>query len=168
MYCLLVAPKNNGSSRIVLSKGPFTFWTKMGTPIVRSPWEILMNEIKDYIAEKSKLLALNKSISIPEAERRASEFLSAMAVITDWRHSFSENKITEVTVQTAVYAQEMAKGIAKTVTENKLTAEASSEYVAAREALEHTENDIAYLKAYYDIFMASHVFYRNLAKGENL
>ncbi len=29
-----------------------------------------------------------------------------------------------------------------------------------------TENDLSYLKAYYDIFMAAHVFYRNMAKGE--
>lgn len=126
-----------------------------------------MTEIKEYLAKYEALLALSKSISGPEAERRAGEFLVATARITEYRHVFSEDKIRLLSAQTAVYAEQMSLGTAKTVTENKLNAEASQAYTQAREDLERTENDISYLKAYYDIFMAAHVFYRNVAKGES-
>lgn len=125
-----------------------------------------MNDIKEFIAEKNKMLQLSKSISTPESEHRAGEFLHAMAILADYRHMLTEEKIKLLTVQTATYAQEMSKGTAKTVTENKLTAEASEEYTKAREALEGLENDLSYLKVVYDIYMAAHVFYRNVAKNE--
>lgn len=126
-----------------------------------------MTEIKEYLKKYESLLSLAKSISGPEAERRAGEFLVAMAQITEYRHVFSEDKIRLTSLQTAVYAEQMSLGVAKTVTENKLNAEASKDYTAAREELERTENDLSYLKAYYDIFNNAHVFYRNMAKGES-
>lgn len=125
-----------------------------------------MKEVKDFVDKYSKLLALNKSISTSEAERRAGEFLSAMATLTNWRHTFAEDKIRLISIQTAVYAEQLSKGTAKTMTENKVTAEASGEYLEAREGLERIENDISYLKAYYDIFHDGHIFYRQMAKGE--
>ena len=88
------------------------------------------------------------------------------ARITDWRHILSEEKIKFLTVQTAVYSEELSKGTAKTMTENKVTAEASESYSSARESLESIENDLSYLRAYYDIFNNAHVFYRQMAKGE--
>lgn len=127
-----------------------------------------MKEIKEYIAKYSALLPVAKSISLPEAERRAGEFLSAQAQLTEWRHQLSEDKIKYLSVQTAVYAQQLSKGVAKTMTENKVTAEASAEYIEAREALEGIENDIAYLKAYYEIFHDGHVFYRQMSRGESM
>jgi hypothetical protein len=126
-----------------------------------------MNEIKEYIQRFESLLPVGTSISYTEAEKRAGEFLAAQAMITNWRHLLSTDKIRLLSVQTAVYAQQMLKGTAKTVTENKLTAEASEEYTSAREALEQIENDLSYLKAYYDIFNNAHIFYRGMAKGDN-
>lgn len=126
-----------------------------------------MKEIHRYIEKYVELLPVGKSISFTEAERRAGEFLVAMATITDWRHSFSEDKISKLSVQTAVYAQELFKGTSKTMTENKVTAEASSEFREARETYESVENDISYLKAYFEIFSSAHVFYRQMARGEN-
>ena len=125
-----------------------------------------MNEFQKIIDSYSSDLSLNKSISSSEAEKRAGRFLEAMAKITDLRHVFSESKIKFTTVQAAVYSEALSKGTAKTMTENKVTAEASAEYSGAREDLERIENDLAYLKAYWDIFMAAHVFYRQIAKGE--
>jgi len=126
-----------------------------------------MQEVKDMIAKYSKLLPIgNIACSFTEAEKRAGLFLEAMAEITNLRHEFSSIKIKELSTQTAVYAQELAKGTAKTMTENKVTAEASKEYTEAREALERSENDLTYLKAYYDIFQNAHIFYRNVSKGE--
>lgn len=126
-----------------------------------------MTEIKEYIQTIVALLPLAKSISQPEAERRAGEFLAAQSQITEWRHLLSDEKIKLTSVQTAVYAEEMSKGTAKTVTENKMMAEASSSYTNAREELERIENDVSYLKAYYDIFNNGHIFYRAIAKGES-
>lgn len=123
-----------------------------------------MNEMKDFIEQYSKLLPLAKSISYVEAERRASEFLTVMATITNWRHMFSEEKIKLTSVQSAVYAVEIGKGTDKTVTINKLNAEASKEYTDAREALERVENDLSYLKTYYEIFLNGHLFYRSICR----
>lgn len=123
--------------------------------------------MKDYLEKYAKLLPVGTSISYTEAERRAGEFLAAMASITNMKHDFSDEKIKLLSIQTAVYAQEMSKGTAKTVTENKMMAEASIEYTKAREELEKIENDISYLKAYFDIFNNAHIFYRNMAKSDN-
>lgn len=122
--------------------------------------------MKNLIAQYAGLLPLGKSISSAEAEKRASFFLEAMAKVTDMRHQFAEQKIKATSIQAAVYAQELAAGTAKTMTENKVTAEASPGYAAAREELEQIENDVNFLKAYYEIFNNAHVFYRQAAKGD--
>ncbi len=126
-----------------------------------------MNNIKELIEQYAKLLPVGTSVSYTEAERRAGEFLSALAVIADTKHTLSNDKIKALSIQTAVYASELSKGTAKTMTENKVTAEASKEYISAREDFEAIDNDISYLRAYQEIFMAAHVFYRQLAKGDN-
>lgn len=125
-----------------------------------------MTDISILIEEYSKLLPVGSSLSFVELERRAGEFLTAMAKITDLKHMLVSEKIKAESLQVAVYAQEMSKGTAKTMTENKLLAESSETYRKAREELDQLENDISYLKAYYDIFLNAHVFYRNLAKNE--
>lgn len=125
-----------------------------------------MSGMKDTIESYAKLLPLNKSISTTDAEKRASEFLTAMAYITDLRHTFNEEKIRLQSSHNAVYAEELSKATGKTITENKITVEACEPYQVAREELERIDNDLSYLKAYADIFMAAHVFYRNMAKGE--
>lgn len=124
-------------------------------------------QFKEFIAPYEALLAVPKAISSSEAERRAGEFLAVMAQITDWRYALSEAKIKELTTQTAVFAEQLSLGTAKTVTENKLTAESSKVYSYAREAFERTENDLAFLKAYYEVFLNAHLFYRTMAKGES-
>lgn len=126
-----------------------------------------MHEMKEFIEKYTELLPVGTSLSYTEYERRAGLFLEAIAGITNLKHLFTADKIRLLSTQTAIYAQQMSKGTAKTVTENKLAAEASEEYTRAREDLEQIDNDINYLKAYYDIFQNAHVFYRNLAKGEN-
>lgn len=126
-----------------------------------------MSDMKVFIDKYSALLPVGTSISYVEAERRAGEFLVALAMITNWRHLLGNDKIKLTSVQTAVYAEEMSKGTSKTVTENKLNAEASAAYTNARESLEEIENDLSYLKAYYDIFTNGHIFYRTMAKGVN-
>lgn len=126
-----------------------------------------MTEIKEFIEKYTKLLPVGTSVSFTEAERRAGEFLSALAQVTDVKHMLTAEKIKLLSIQTAVYAEQMNKGTAKTVTENKLTAEASPEYTKAREDLESIENDISYLKAYYDLFTNGHLFYRQMCKENN-
>lgn len=126
-----------------------------------------MNEVKEFIEKYTKLLPVGTSISFTDAEKRAGEFLHALAMITNFRHILGEEKIKLTSIQTAVFAEQMSKGTAKTVTENKLTAEASEEYTRAREELETVENNLSYLKAYYDIFNNGHLYYRQMARGDN-
>lgn len=122
------------------------------------------SEIKAYLTEQTQWLPVNRSISTPEAERRAGLFLEVCAKIVDWRHLLSEGKIETTTMQSVVYAEELSKCTGKTVTENKLTVEANPAYTKVREEFESVENDIAYLKAMYEVFNNGHLFYRNLAK----
>lgn len=124
-------------------------------------------EIKEYVEKYQALLPLNKSISVPEAERRAGLFLEAMASLVNWKHILTEDKIRCLSVERAVYCEELFKGDAKTMTENKTKAEASGVYTAAREDMEKIDNDISYLKANMEIFQNGHVFYRQMAKESN-
>lgn len=123
-------------------------------------------DFKEYIERYAKLLPVKNGVSYTEAEKRAGEFLDAQAHITNWRHMLSDEKIRLTSTQTAVFAQELFKGTAKTVTENKLNAEACPEVIRIREELERIDNDLSYLKCYYDIFYNAHIFYRQLSKGE--
>jgi len=127
----------------------------------------LMQSLKNYIDDVQKLLPTTKTLTFAESERRAGEFLHAMAYLTDAKHTLNQDKIKLMSVQTAVYAELLANGNLKTVTENKVQAEAAPSYMTAREDYENVENDIGYLKTYYDIFNNAHIFYRNMAKGEN-
>lgn len=124
--------------------------------------------MKDMIESYHKLLPVAKSISLPEAERRAGEFMVAMAKITDMRHILGEEEIKCTSVLAAVRADLMGKVTGKTVSEKEAQIEADPEYVEARTAYEMTRNDLNYLKANYDIFMNGHIFYRTMAKGEAL
>lgn len=126
-----------------------------------------MKEIKESLTKYNSLLPVGKGLTQGEAERRASEFLTAMYYLTDLKHTFADDKIRTLTTQNAAFATELAKCTGKTVTENKVTVEASTAYAAAREAFEFSENDISYLKACYEIYSNAHIFFRNLAKGEN-
>lgn len=122
------------------------------------------NDIQVFIDRYTKLLPVDNSLSTTEMERRAGEFLVAQATLADIKRMLVEEKIKLTTVHVATYAQEMSKGVAKTVTENKLAAEASEAYIVAREDLERIENDISYLKTYGDIFNNAHLFYRSMMK----
>jgi hypothetical protein len=124
--------------------------------------------IRDEIEKYAEMLPMNKSISFTDAEKRAACFLTIMAKIVNWKHLLTNDKIRLLSIQTATFAQEMSKGTAKTVTENKLTAEASTDYTKAREDLEGIENDISYLKAYLDLYNNAHVFYRQVSKEANI
>lgn len=128
----------------------------------------MTKDVKVEMEEYATLLPVHKSISMPEAEKRAGMFLQAQANITEYRHLLNEEKIRLQSVQSAVYAEELSKCTGKTVTENKVTVDASEAYQNAREDFERIDNDMAYLKAYYDIFNNAHVFYRQMAKGESM
>jgi len=126
-----------------------------------------MEKMKQELEKYERLLPVGTSISYTESERRAGEFLVAMAKIATWKHDLSTIQIKYVSVQTAVYASEMSKGQAKTVTENKLNAEASLDYTEVREGLEKVQNDMSYLKAMYEIFQNAHIYYRTMSRGDN-
>jgi len=125
-----------------------------------------MQDIKDYIEKYSAILPMSQSLSIPDAEKRAADFLVVQAQIANWKHLLTQEKIKLTTLQSATYSELLSRCTGKTVTENKLTVEAAPEYAKVREDLEALENDISYLKAYNEVFLNAHLFYRMLAKSE--
>lgn len=124
-----------------------------------------MSNIKETIKLFADQLALEKSISTSESERKAGVFLMALAYITETRHLLSEAKIKLQSIHDAVYHQELSKCEGGTITANKITVEGSKIYATAREELENFDNDISYLKAYSDIFNNAHVYYRQMSKN---
>lgn len=127
-----------------------------------------MNNYQEALKTYSELLPLGKSISFTDAEKRAATFLEAMANVATWRHELGEEKIRLTSTVSAVFHQMMAVAGGKTMTESKAKVEGSLEHSTVREELERIENDISYLKAYYDIFNNAHIFYRNMAKGDGV
>lgn len=127
-----------------------------------------MQEIKDYVSQINKLLPIGTSLSYTEYEKRAATFLDAMSKLIDQKHLLSEDKIKLLSIQSVTYAQELSKVTGKTITENKITVEANPVYINAREALEGIDNDINYIKAHLELYTNAHIFFRNLAKGDNI
>ena len=125
-----------------------------------------LDEVKKLINETNSLLPIGTSVSQPDAEKRAGEFLMAMASISWVKHEIGASKIKNESLQVSIFAAELSKGTAKTMTENKVTAEASEIYQSVREAYEGDENDLSYLKAMYEVYSNAHIFYRNLARTE--
>lgn len=123
-----------------------------------------MTEIKEQIKKWNEMLPAARATTQVEAERRAGEFLVANAHIAEWVHLFRDSKIKAESVQVATFSAEMNKSESKLVTEKKAQAEASKEYMTAREDFEYVENDISYLKTYQEIYNNAHIFYRGIAK----
>lgn len=110
------------------------------------------------------LVPLDNAISRPEAEKRASHFLVAQAHLTNHLLDYRTLQVGAVTKVNAVYASELNRAGGKTVTENKVTAEASAAYAEAREELETINNNIEYFKGYLKIFSDAHILHRNVGK----
>jgi hypothetical protein len=125
------------------------------------------SSFKEYLSGMASTLALNSSISSSEAEKKASMYLLVLAKIADTRHILAEEKIKATSIQTVTFAEVLSEQKAKTVTENKMNAEANPFYIKTRESVEELENDIVYLKAYFDVFTNAHLFYRAVMKGEH-
>jgi hypothetical protein len=127
-----------------------------------------MHNLKDFFSKYNSLLPMPVSghVTEKEANYRATEFLVALAQIADFRSIYGEDHIKNTSVLATVYALTMGQQSAKTVTENKMNAEATKEYVDAREASERTELEISQLKLMTEIYSNAHIFYRGKAKGE--
>lgn len=126
-----------------------------------------MKEIKEYIDKFIELLPAEKSITGYEAERRASQFLVACAHIANWRHMYRQEKIKATSMERAIYSNVLSNVASSKITESKIKVEADPSYIAARESLEGWDNDLDYLKTYYDIFLNSHIQLRAMAKEQN-
>lgn len=127
-----------------------------------------MEQIKKLIDKYVKMLPIEGKFLPPtEAEKRASDFLVACAHVTNHRHDLGNTKIEAVSLERAVYGAVVSNADSKKVTEQRIMAEADKDYQTARENLEQVDNDMTYLKTYYEIFNNAHIFYRQMAKGES-
>lgn len=104
-----------------------------------------------------------------ESESRAGQFLEARGSVLDLSHLLRGELVKVTSMHAVIYASQLDKAQAKTITESKVIAEASDIYIKARENVENIENDMAYLKGMYDLFHDAHLLYRQMSKrGEGI
>jgi hypothetical protein len=125
-----------------------------------------IENIEEFVWSYVSKLAPESVISKSEANKRASEFLYAAAIISCEKKRISDELISVESANRVIYASTFARQSDKNVTEKKLKAEADPEFIEVREMLETLENNINYLKTQEKVFENAHVFYRNLYRGD--
>jgi hypothetical protein len=123
-------------------------------------------ELAEFIEEYMKLLPSDEVVHPREAERRASQFLTAIAVLAQYKHTLGSQRIKATSLERVANAQAIQLASGKTITEKKVEAEASSVYIAAREAFETEENDISYVRTLMEVFNNAHIQYRQMSRGD--
>lgn len=142
---------------------------KRGTVLTLSDYEKRNRGMKaqDFIEQYLELLPTTNGVSQVEAERRAAEFLVGAAHLSTLRQLYANELSKALSMERAMYCRILATIKGEKITENKIKIEANHEYQEYREKLEGIQSDIDYLKQHHDIFFNAHIFYRQLAKGDN-
>ena len=120
-------------------------------------------ELRARIKEHLDLVTYSRQ-GMKEAAERCTAFLVMVAILTDEKRECEDEKAKITTMETASYAQAIGRSQAKQVTEKKIEAEQDQNYTIIREAKEHCEAKISWLKTYISIFENAHITYRTFAK----
>ena len=123
--------------------------------------KLLENKIKASYEE---------SITMPEAEKLAAEFLHAQIVVSgelrksdlDARMKKSGVKALRANAYLSIVSEAEKK---PTETQIASIIDTDQLVIKNQELLDKSEVDRANLERYYDIFTNAHVFYRNVARG---
>lgn len=121
-------------------------------------------QIQKYIEESLDLLPASKVLSQIEAQKRAGKFLTIVAVLAAHRHDMSDQKIKVQSLFSIANNQALKSAEGSTVGARTAAAEASKEFIEAREVLEETENNIKYLHTMMEVFTNAHILLRGMAK----
>lgn len=136
-----------------------------GTGIVPpSDYDVIYGVVRRVADEYSEMIPRPHALSTQENERRALEFLVAMAKLSNLKKACEDAKIEASSLEKAVYAASIHRAGGKNITEKKVEAEADGEYMIARELFEKFEVLKSFIDAYYGIFENAHIMYRNLSK----
>lgn len=123
-----------------------------------------MENIDEFLEKYISMLPTEGSTSEQEVQRRASEFLVAMAHLTDYKHKLGDEKIKTISIRDAEYAKALNLAEGGDANKRKANAEAAPDYVKAREEHETVENKLYTINTYVDIFKNAHHFYRKMMK----
>jgi hypothetical protein len=122
-------------------------------------------DINTYINSHLALLEITHTIMPSEAENRASQLLRAVAVIAWFRLSLS-NQLSQVSsLRDIAYKDNLVNSDCKNVTEKKVVAEASPEYIKNRENFEILDSNVKYLSTVIDVFNNGHILFRQMSKS---
>lgn len=122
-----------------------------------------VDQVKQLVSETVDLIAIDAQ-SLADAKPRASKFLVAVAVLTDFQRKIEEELPKRQTLLDASYAQAYDSCASKNVTDKKKYAEASESYVQARESLEKLKALHTWIKGHIKIFDNAHLMYRQYSR----
>lgn len=123
------------------------------------------SEIKQLINKTVSLIAISPE-GIKEANIRCTKFLTAMAIIANYKLSLEVKKAKLITVSEALYADAIQAVSGKNVTEKKINVAKDVNFTTSREQLEELNAELEWLKTYQKIFENAHLVYRNQAKEQ--
>jgi len=126
-----------------------------------------MNDIDEFLEKYLEMLPSTGSVSSQEAEMRASEFLTGLAHLTNYKHQIGEEMIKNTTLRDVAYANAISRAQGSNAETRKANAEADQSYIKAREDFESVENRLYTIKTYQEIFLNAHHFYRKSASDMN-
>lgn len=127
---------------------------------------MLSEEVRSLIDLGLKAVGRDKGVSQFEAEERASSLLIIMAELLKQKRSLESKSIKASSIECVSLHKSVHEAEGKNVTEKKLKAVATPEYIKDREEAEEIERDISYLKSMVDVFGDAHILWRQIAKSE--
>ena len=120
-------------------------------------------EVQEFVLDRVKLITFS-SKALKEAVNRATTFLEAMAIITDYKMELENEKAKLTTWQEGEFSKAIKGSEGKNVTEKKIDAVSSKEYTKVREKVEEIDAAISWCKSYIRIFENAHLIYRQQAR----
>jgi len=117
-----------------------------------------------FIEDSLQLLPTDKVLSQIEAQKRASRFLSIVAVLAATKHELTNQKSKTQSLFSVANHEALQGAEGSTVVARSAHAEASAPYIEAREAVEEAENDIKYISTMESVFTNAHILLRSMSK----
>lgn len=119
--------------------------------------------LQDLVNKHIDLIEINRD-AILESKERSAKFLVVQAHLANHLKVLEDVKVKASTIEKASYAQAMVNAGGKNVTENKIQAEADSDYCKSRESVELVDSEINWTKRHYEIFENAHIMFRQISQ----
>jgi hypothetical protein len=120
-------------------------------------------DLERIVNDHIDLVEINAA-AIVQSKERSAKFLVIQAILSSHLKILQDVKVKAATEESACYAQALLSASGKNVTENKIIAEASPVYSAARERKELIDSEINWVKQHFDIFNNAHIMFRQYSK----